>query len=79
MAHVARCSQAGSGGSVRIPRHGLESRALGSVDTAIRVAQSLRDSLRENPERCHQLQRILSYLHFIRTALLDRDAPFYAG
>jgi hypothetical protein len=24
------------------------------------------------------MQRILSDLHFIRTALLDRDAPFYA-
>ena len=53
--------------------------ALASVDTAIRIAQSLRDSLRENPERRHRMQRILSYLHFIRSALLDRDAPFYAA
>lgn len=54
-------------------------RAMASVDGAIRIAQSLRDSLRENPGRRHQMQRILSYLHFIRTALLDRDAPFYAS
>ncbi len=53
--------------------------ALASVDTAIRIAQSLRDALHENRERRHRMQRILSYLHFIRTALLDRDAPFYAS
>lgn len=58
------------------PDTGRLTYALASVDTAIRVAQSLRDSLRENPERRHRMQRILSYLHFIRSALLDRDAPF---
>jgi uncharacterized membrane protein YccC len=61
------------------PETGRLMRALTSVDAAIRISQSLRDSLRENPERRHQMQRILSYLHFIRTALLDRDAPFYAN
>jgi uncharacterized membrane protein YccC len=54
-------------------------RALASVDAAIEIAQPLRDSLHGNRERRHQMQRILSYLHFIRTALLDRDAPFYAN
>jgi hypothetical protein len=29
-------------------------------------------------DRRHDLQRILSRLHFIRTALLDKDAPFNA-
>jgi uncharacterized membrane protein YccC len=53
--------------------------ALASVDAAIRIAQSLRNSLHENSERRHRMQRILSYLHFIRSALLDRDAPFYAS
>jgi uncharacterized membrane protein YccC len=61
------------------PETGRLMRALTSVDAAIRISQSLRDSLRENPERRHQMQRILSYLHFIRTTLLDRDAPFYAN
>jgi len=53
--------------------------ALASVDAAIRIAQSLCNSLHENSERRHRMQRILSYLHFIRSALLDRDAPFYAS
>jgi len=26
-------------------------------------------------ERRHDVQRLLSHLHFIRSALLDRDAP----
>jgi uncharacterized membrane protein YccC len=52
-------------------------RALTSVDAAIRIAQSLLGTLRVDRERRHGMQRILSYLHFIRTALLDKDAPFY--
>jgi uncharacterized membrane protein YccC len=52
-------------------------RALTSVDAAIRMAQSLRGTLRVDRDRRHRMQRILSYLHFIRTALLDKDAPFY--
>jgi uncharacterized membrane protein YccC len=52
-------------------------RALASVDGAIRIAQSLRGTLRGDRERRHRMQRILSYLHFIRTALLDKDAPFH--
>jgi uncharacterized membrane protein YccC len=61
------------------PDTGRLTHTLASVDTAIRIAQSLRDSLHENRERRHRMQRILSYLHFIRSALLDRDGPFYAS
>jgi uncharacterized membrane protein YccC len=53
-------------------------RALTSVDAAIRMAQSLRGTLRVDRDRRHRMQRILSYLHFIRTALLDKHAPFHA-
>jgi uncharacterized membrane protein YccC len=53
--------------------------ALASVDVAIRMAQSLLGTLRVDRERRHRMQRILSYLHFIRTALLDKDAPFNAN
>jgi uncharacterized membrane protein YccC len=50
--------------------------ALASVDKAMGMAQSLGGLLHENRERRDRMQRILSCLHFIRTALLDRDAPF---
>ncbi|WNC95133.1 FUSC family protein [Paraburkholderia sp. FT54] len=52
-------------------------RALASVEAAIRIAQFLLGELGENREKRDRMQRILSYLHFIRTALLDKDAPFY--
>ncbi|MFM0203180.1 FUSC family protein [Paraburkholderia fungorum] len=52
-------------------------RALASVEAAIQTAQSLLGELSENREKRHRMQRILGYLHFIRTALLDKDAPFY--
>jgi hypothetical protein len=39
------------------------------------VAQDVLDRLRHDRDRRHDLQRMLSCLHFIRTALLDRDAP----
>ncbi len=61
------------------PDTGRVTRALASLDNAIRMAQSLRDSLHQNRERRHRMRRILGDLHFIRTALLDRDAPFYAS
>jgi uncharacterized membrane protein YccC len=54
-------------------------RALSSSEAAIRMAQSLLGSLHENREKRHRIQRILSYLHFIRTALLDKDSPFYGN
>ncbi|WP_345814770.1 FUSC family protein [Paraburkholderia sp. PREW-6R] len=51
-------------------------RALISVQSASRTAQELLDIVHADRERRHDLQRILSCLHFIRTALLDKDAPF---
>lgn len=53
--------------------------AVTSVEAAIRIAQSLRGTLRADREKRHRMQRILSYLHFIRTALLDSGAPFYGS
>ena len=53
-------------------------RALASVRAATWVAQRVLESVRADRERRHDLQRLLSYLHFIRSALLDRDAPLAA-
>jgi uncharacterized membrane protein YccC len=50
-------------------------RALISVRAATWVAQEALDLVREERERRHDVQRLLSHLHFIRSALLDRDAP----
>ncbi|MFP6561757.1 FUSC family protein [Paraburkholderia sp. B3] len=50
-------------------------RALASVRAATWVAQAARDAVHEVRERRHEVQRLLSHLHFIRSALLDRDAP----
>jgi uncharacterized membrane protein YccC len=50
-------------------------RALASIREAIRLAQEALDGVHEVRERRHDVQRILSHLHFIRSALLDRDAP----
>jgi uncharacterized membrane protein YccC len=49
--------------------------ALASIREAIRLAQEALDGVHEVRERRHDVQRILSHLHFIRSALLDRDAP----
>jgi uncharacterized membrane protein YccC len=50
-------------------------RALISVRAATWVAQEVQDAVRHERDRRHDVQRILSYLHFIRSALLDRDGP----
>jgi len=50
-------------------------RALASVRAATWVAQQVLEIVRADRERRHDLQRLLSYLHFVRSALLDRDAP----
>jgi len=50
-------------------------RALISVRAATWVAQEAQDAVRHERDRRHDVQRILSYLHFIRSALLDRDGP----
>ncbi|NIE64064.1 FUSC family protein [Burkholderia sp. Ax-1719] len=58
--------------------------ALVTTSAAIGAAQAvLEDVLREDAprEERHPLQRCLSHLHFIRTALIDPQSPFaaYAG
>jgi len=50
-------------------------RALASVRSATWIAQRVLDLVHRDRDRRHDLQRLLSYLHFIRSALLDRDAP----
>ena len=55
--------------------HALE-RALVSVRSATWIAQDLLETVHADRGQRHDLQRILSCLHFIRTALLDEDAPF---
>ncbi|WP_322043151.1 FUSC family protein [Paraburkholderia sp. J67] len=62
-------------------RHGA---ALASTSAAIGAVQSVLETvLREDAprEERHPLQRCLSHLHFIRTALIDPQSPFaaYAG
>lgn len=59
-----------------IPRH-LE-RVLASVRETIGIAQAVLETVHTDRERRHDLQRMLGSLHFIRTALLDKDAPFNA-
>ena len=51
-------------------------RALVSVRSATWIAQDLLETVHADRGQRHDLQRILSCLHFIRTALLDEDAPF---
>jgi uncharacterized membrane protein YccC len=53
-------------------------RALASVRCATVVAQRVLEAVHTERERRHDLQRLSSYLHFIRSALLDRDAPLGA-
>lgn len=49
-----------------------------SVGAAMRVVQQVLEAVHTDREKRHDQQRILSCLHFIRTALLDRNAPFDA-
>jgi uncharacterized membrane protein YccC len=53
-------------------------RALMSVRSATWIAQDMLATVLADRDRRHDLQRMLSCLHFIRTALLDKDAPFNA-
>ncbi|CAB3797620.1 p-hydroxybenzoic acid efflux pump subunit AaeB [Paraburkholderia caffeinitolerans] len=53
-------------------------RALVSVRAATRIAQEALPGVRHDRERRHDVQRILSHLHFIHSALIDRDAPLAA-
>jgi uncharacterized membrane protein YccC len=51
---------------------------LASVRETIGTAQAVLETVHPDRERRHDLQRMLGCLHFIRTALLDKDAPFNA-
>ena len=53
-------------------------RVLASVRETIWIVQDVLEAVHTDRERRHDLQRILGCLHFIRTALLDKDAPFNA-
>jgi uncharacterized membrane protein YccC len=53
-------------------------RVLASVGDMIGTAQAVLQTVHTDRERRHDLQRMLGCLHFIRTALLDKDAPFNA-
>jgi uncharacterized membrane protein YccC len=53
-------------------------RAQIAVRAAMRVVQQVLDAVHTDREKRHDQQRILSCLHFIRTTLLDKDAPFDA-
>ena len=49
-----------------------------SVRAATRDVQQVLEAVHSDRDKRHDQQRILSCLHFIRTALLDKDAPFDA-
>jgi uncharacterized membrane protein YccC len=51
------------------------SAALASTSQAIEQLQQQLDAQRPPRDERHRLQRILSHLHFIRTALLDPQSP----
>jgi uncharacterized membrane protein YccC len=52
--------------------------ALSASSVAIDDLRTLLDTVREPREERHQLQRMSSHLHFIRTALLDPQSPLSA-
>ncbi len=53
-------------------------RALMAVGAATWIAQQALPAVRHDRERRHDVQRLLSHLHFIRSALIDRDTPLGA-
>ncbi|MBR8049931.1 FUSC family protein [Burkholderia vietnamiensis] len=56
------------------PSH--HARTLKSVNLAIRAAQHTLHAWYAVPDERHRMQRIIGCLHFLRSALLDKDAPF---
>ncbi|HZZ11109.1 MAG TPA: FUSC family protein [Paraburkholderia sp.] len=51
-------------------------RAVMSVRSATWTTQDVLETVHDDRVQRHDLQRILACLHFIHTALLDKDAPF---
>ncbi len=60
----------------RTPDSATLRRAIGSVVASILIAQGMLELARADREARHNMQRVLACLHFIRTALVDPDAPF---
>ncbi|AOK19720.1 fusaric acid resistance protein [Burkholderia cepacia] len=58
------------------PTPGRHARTLKSVNLAIRAAQHTLQAWYAVPNERHRMQRIVGCLHFMRSALLDKDAPF---
>jgi uncharacterized membrane protein YccC len=62
----------------RAPDSDALRRAIGSVVASIFIAEDLLGSVHADRAARHDMQRVLACLHFIRTALVDPDAPFEA-
>lgn len=60
------------------PRADRFDRALAATADAIAAVQQTLAAFTPPREERHRLQRILSHLHFIRTALLDPQSPLEA-
>ena len=58
------------------PTPGHHARTLKSVNLAIRAAQHTLQAWYAVPDERHRMQRIVGCLHFMRSALLDKDAAF---
>ncbi|MCM3086280.1 FUSC family protein, partial [Bacillus licheniformis] len=58
------------------PTPGHHARTLKSVNLAIRAAQHTLQAWYAVPDARRSMQRIVGCLHFMRSALLDKDAPF---
>ncbi|WP_186165977.1 FUSC family protein [Burkholderia gladioli] len=57
------------------PRPARFDAALAATIDAIAATRQALETFAPPAEERHQLQRILSHLHFVRTALLDRESP----
>ncbi|SAK58058.1 fusaric acid resistance protein [Caballeronia hypogeia] len=60
----------------RAPGDAALRRAIASVVASIVIAQSMLDHVRAERDARRDTQRVLACLHFLRTALVDPDAPF---
>ncbi|MEK6348031.1 MAG: FUSC family protein [Burkholderia sp.] len=60
------------------PRPARFDAALAATIDAIAATRQALDTFAPPAEERHRLQRILSHLHFVRTALLDRESPLAA-